>query len=309
MTDLSHNLIDLTETTATTSTSKPILVIFINGLVLPQALWTPTIELLKPLLSSSTHPISALTYDRYGQGQSRPTDPTWKPEPHDLLSAVEELHGFISHITSKHFLTQPPTLFLASQSIGVPLARLYDQHHPGLISAHLFLDSNITNTDFISIYPDPDAPDFNASTLPSDTTIDDLRTMRDRTRKMFHPSVPNAEGLDRSNLAHLLPHSGRPALRAPHGKDPFLTVVGHDPEAFAEEGFKLQGAPKGLNLQYMQPFWHAYNEGLCKLTDERRVRGVVIAEGAGHFVQRDRPGLVAQEIKELVDKLIIEADA
>ena len=309
MADLSHNLINLTETIATTSTSKPILIIFVNGLILPQSLWTPTIELLETLLSSSTHSISALTYDRYGQGQSRPTDPTWKPEPHDLLFAVEELHSLISHISTKHFPHQSPILFLISQSIGVPLARLYDQHHPGQISAHLFLDSNIANTDFISIYPDPDAPDFNASTLPSDTTINDLQTMRERTQKMFHPSVPNAEGLDRSNLAHLLPHADKPALHAPHGKTPFVTVVGHDPEAFAEEGLKLQGAPKGLNLRFMQPFWHAYNDGLCKLTGERRVKGVVIAEGAGHFVQRDNPRMVAQEIKEVVYKMINEAGA
>ena len=220
MADLSHNLINLTETTATTATSKPILIIFINGLVLPQALWTPTIELLKPLLSSSTHRTSALTYDRYGQGQSRPTDPTWKPKPHDLLSAVDELHNLISHITTKHFPHQSPILFLVSQSIGVPLARLYSQQHPTQISAHLFLDSNIANTDFTSIYPDPSAPDFNPSTLPSDTTIASLTTMRSRTQKTFHPSVPNAEGLDRSNLPHLLPHADTPSLRAPHGKVP-----------------------------------------------------------------------------------------
>jgi pimeloyl-ACP methyl ester carboxylesterase len=49
--------------------------------------------------------------------------------------------------------------------------------------------------------------------------------------------------------------------------------------------------------------WQKYNEGLCGLTDPDRAKGPLIAPHTGHFVQRDNPPFVAEELKELVKKV------
>jgi hypothetical protein len=83
----------------------------------------------------------------------------------------------------------------------------------------------------VGLWPDADAPGFDESTLPKGTTVEEIRQVREQYKKRFHVSAPNPEGLDRRNLASLLPHADGPVLLG----DPFLTVVGHDPETFAQE--------------------------------------------------------------------------
>ena len=53
-----------------------------------------------------------------------------------------------------------------------------------------------------------------------------------------NPDVPNMEGLSRRNLATLLPDSDGPRLEGWGGSGPYLTVVGHDWETFAEQSCK-----------------------------------------------------------------------
>lgn len=285
------------------SAAKPILLVFINGLMLPQSMWAPTLDLLRSSLMAFPVmvPVYALTYDRYGQGESVLKDkPYWKPERHDMPSAAEELQTYLARVLGCHFPGPSPKTIIISHSIGVPLVRFWNL----VTYAHLFLDSNIANTDFVSLLPDPDAESFEASTLPDDATVEDLRAMRERLRGMFHPSVPNSEGLDRRNLARLLPKADEPKLLGRDGRSPFLTVVGHDLDAFANEGLTLTKTPKGLNERYVQPAWNTYNVGLLKLGDPERAKGVVIAKGAGHFIQRDNPQHVAHEIVDLIEKVV-----
>lgn len=300
--EIAHTLAQLHHGSSLPS-GPPILIVFINGLMLPRAPWQPTLSMLPALLTDVSVPIYALTYDRYGQGESR-RPPPWKPELHDLSTAATELETILNTTLADHAeLTATPTLLFVSHSIGVPLARLHNATTANHATGHLFLDSNISNTDFVSLLPDPDSPNFDASSLPSGITADDLRSSRERMKAMLHPSVPNPEGLDRSSVAELVPHADRPELRGPDGEAPWLTVVGHDPVAFAEEGLRLQGTPVALNTAYMQPPWDEYNRGLLRLSSEDRVKGVVIAQGAGHFVQRDNVACVAEEIRELVGKI------
>lgn len=202
----------------------------------------------------------------------------------------------------------------------MPLLRLHDQLHPGFGTGYVFIDSNIANTDFVSLLPDPNDGGFNASALPGDSSVDDLRGLRERMRGMFHSDVRNSEGLDRGGLRALLPVADGPKLSGSStgdggdaegnekgngsGKTPFLTVIAHDPVAFADEGLKLMGTPRGLNQVYMQPAWDEYNAGLLQLGDVQRTKGVVVAEGAGHFVQRDNPACVAGEIEGMVWRVV-----
>jgi hypothetical protein len=70
---------------------------------------------------------------------------------------------------------------------------------------------------------------------------------------MFDLKVKNPEGLDRSNSAVLLPHADAPKLVGVDGKGPELTVVGHDPETFAEMSFMMIGTPKSLSERLTNP--------------------------------------------------------
>ena len=277
---LSHHL-HLLNDVLLESTFRPIILIFINGLMLPQSMWSPTLEILKSSFAASPQsvPVYAVTYDRYGQGESVPKEQLdWKPEPHDMLSAVDELSRVMSSLRAEYSfpLGLWPIIIFIAHSIGVPLVRLHAQRPTKQVHARLFLDSNIANSDFVSLLPDPDEESFDASALPDDTTVADLRHMRQRMKGMFHPSIPNSEGLDRRDLARQLPDADRPRIHGkigPHGKSPFLTVVAHDPIAFAEEGMSLNNTPIGLNERYMQPAWDEYNAGLLKLGAPDRRKG------------------------------------
>ena len=288
--------------------SNSILVIFLNGLGLPMSSWTQTISILR----TNQVKASILAYDRFGQGQTTDRDPndldTQDPtHAHDMMSAVHDLDELIHVIqTSNPSLGSNPRLILIGNSIGCAIARLYAQHYPGTVGGLLLLDSTITNSNFVDIFPDPDDPSFEDTSLPSGITVQDLRNIRKGMAGRFHPDVGSAEGLSRRNLGELLPSADLPKLvgwsRDPaEVRGPYVTVVGHGWEAFAQEGLEKMGTSTAVIETYMNPFWWKYNEGLCRITEESRSKGPVEAVGAGHFVQKDRPDLVAEEVLSLVE--------
>jgi pimeloyl-ACP methyl ester carboxylesterase len=292
------------------SATKPLLLVFLNGLGLPQISWVPVIAKLRELRSETKVP-ALLTYDRFGQGQTTDRDPSdaGAVDPmhgHDCLSAVKDLRQLIVQIAVEKLnladIDQLP-LLIVGNSIGCALARLYAQEYPGTVAGLLLLDSVLANSDFVSVFPDPDAEGFDASTLPTGIPPDALRGTRAGTRRVFHPDVGNKEGLSRKNLRSLLPDSDSPILKGPDGQGPWVTVVGHDFEAFADESAKM-GSPKPLTLAYVNPYWHTYNQGLAKITETERSKGPLQAPGAGHFIQKDNPTFVAQELDELLSKII-----
>ena len=67
----------------------------------------------------------------------------------------------------------------------------------------------------------------------------------------------------------------------------------------------MMGTPIALSMNYTNPCWHRYNEGLTKLTQSQRSKGPILAKKAGHFIQRDDPELVAHELCELLDRVVI----
>lgn len=64
-----------------------------------------------------------------------------------------------------------------------------------------------------------------------------------------------------------------------------------------------------MNEEYLQPVWDEYNRGLLRLGEKGRTRGVVIATGAGHFIQRDNPQCVVDEIVKLIGKVKKEEES
>lgn len=53
-------------------------------------------------------------------------------------------------------------------------------------------------------------------------------------------------------------------------------------------------------MQYVNPPWQRYNEGLTKLTCKERSIGPVVAVGCGHFIQRDDPNFVAERVCDII---------
>src|SRR4051812_30271299 len=101
-----------------------LLVVFINGLGLPQTAWRPTIDLIQK--SSLSPKPWMLTYDRYGQGASsrdpRESWPTKEPGyAHTLDDVTDDLHELIQTISPD----RSSRIVLANNSIGAHVARRY----------------------------------------------------------------------------------------------------------------------------------------------------------------------------------------
>lgn len=101
-----------------------LLVVFLNGLGLPQTVWKPTIDLF--LQSSLSPKPRMITYDRYGQGAS-PRDPRESSpdkEPgyaHTLDDVTDDLHELIQTLSPD----RSSRIVLVNNSIGAHVARRY----------------------------------------------------------------------------------------------------------------------------------------------------------------------------------------
>ena len=63
------------------------------------------------------------------------------------------------------------------------------------------------------------------------------------------------------------------------------------------------GTSTWLSREFTNPAWERYHRGMTRLTSlERNRDGVepVVAVGAGHFIQVDRPDLVVGEMRHLL---------
>ncbi|KAJ4256262.1 hypothetical protein NW762_009342 [Fusarium torreyae] len=296
-------------TPATGSETKPTLVVFVCGLSIPQVGWTATIAKLKELAPNGLPPL--LTFDRFGHGQTTDRDPNDEgaadpTHAHDCMSVVGDIRQLVTQVLKDKLSIDDPDsarLLLVSNSIGCAISRLYAAEYPSTVSGILFLDSVLTDTDFVSVFPDPDAEGFTPDKLPSGITVENLRIAREETFKRFHPSIGSKEGLSRKNLGQLLPHPDSPSLPKVDGKEAYITVLGHDFDYFASRTGTDFGIPGEVVQLYLNPYWQNYNEGLAKLTSSERSEGPIRPTGAGHFIQLDAPGFVAEKVHEVLQKL------
>jgi hypothetical protein len=166
------------------------------------------------------------------------------------------------------------------------------------------LDSNPAHCQFQNdVFPDPSSSGFDPESLPTGLTVDELISSREIMYKMFSPSNPNKEGLDRRNLAQLLPSASEPKLVGPGREAPYLTIVGHDPETFAQEGLDRMKISKVVTETYLQPYWEEYNQGLLGISDREVGNKVKIAKGCGHVIQLADLKYVAEELNSMLQKL------
>lgn len=252
-------------TTSPTVSSHDALVVFINGLGLPAASWDSAIGALQSYLLGACPAL--LTYDRFGQGLTTTRDPLdgqpGKELGHDLSDVASDLHEIILTVAASKFGMLNTAvesgklhLLLVCASIGAPIARLYVQHHPGIVAGMIFLDSNIANANYSDFLPDPDLPGFDKTALHiDDCTTEEYREARTKLSRMFDLKVKNAESLDRSNSPSLLPYSNMPRLIGTDNSGPLLSVVGHDPKTFAELSYEMMGTPRGLSRITNRQVW------------------------------------------------------
>ena len=223
----------------TSNTVAPVLIVFLNGLMTDKSSWLPVMAgIIRQRKGTSMSWPTLLAYDRYGQGLTTDRDPQdTNHEPgrgHDVSDAVVDLRQLILQIckTEEELGGEETRIVLVANSIGCAIGRLYAEEYP--CAALLLLDSIIANSNF-DFWPDPDDAGFDpAEQLPEDVSVEVLREQRAKFAKIFSPEVPNREGLDRRNLWRLLPYSDQPML-GKEGKRPWVTVVGHDFQKFAEE--------------------------------------------------------------------------
>ncbi|CAD6589081.1 MAG: hypothetical protein ASARMPRED_003884 [Alectoria sarmentosa] len=291
-------------------TDPAVLVVFLNGLMTDKSSWVPVMSGIirqSKSLASPEFP-SMLAYDRYGVGMTEDRDPLdqgrERGHGHDCSDAADDLHHLISHFSngSKLLSGEKLRVVLVANSIGCAIARLYAEKYPA--AALLLLDSIMANSDF-DLWPDPDASGFDKGELPEDVSVEVLREQRAKFAAIFKPTVVNREGLSRRNLAKILPHDDGPMLGT-QSERPWVTVVGHDFDAFANESLRTMGTPIGLSMRYMNPTWHKYNQGLVHITDREKSKGPIFAYGCGHFIQRDDPDFVIKEALDLVDKVRLQ---
>jgi len=309
--ELSHKLGALIHYTFAHGSSDRILVIFLNGLMSDKASCIPVMAgIIRQRKGTGPNFPSMLAYDRYGQGMTPNRDPQDEgKEPghgHDCASVAKDLRHLIQQLARKQMgvAIESLRIVLVGNSIGCAIARIYAQSYP--IAGLLSLDSIMANSSF-DFWPNPDLPLRQEVDL-GEVTLDVLREQRAKFAAIFQPSVVNKEGLSRRNLAELLPFSDRPSLGA-EGDRPWVTVVGHDFDAFAEESLRTMNTPRFLSMKYSNPIWHSYNQGLAMLTDEDHRKGPIHAKGCGHFIQRDDPNFVVDETLDLVDKVRMEQSA
>ncbi|KAI0020022.1 alpha/beta-hydrolase [Xylariomycetidae sp. FL0641] len=288
--------------------ASSLLVVFLNGLGLPQAAWKPTIDLLRQ--SDLSPQPWLLTYDRYGQGASARDPRERRPgrEPgyaHTLDDVTDDLGELLRTACPA---SRRARVVFANNSIGAHVARRYADRYPSTVEGILFLDANPANASYERLWPDPRAPafDFAALGLPQDATAtpDAYAAAYARMTRLFAADARNAEGFDRRQIPTLLPAASEPKLRGAGGRGgPWITVVGHELATFARQEHESLGVPLGLAEKYTQPMWDAYNKGLCELTDPDRAKGPLVAPGAGHFVQKDNPAFVAEQLVDLIMKV------
>ncbi|MCJ1389390.1 hypothetical protein MMC18_002247 [Xylographa bjoerkii] len=200
-----------------------------------------------------------LTYDRFGQGATTARDPLDEQpgkEPgygHDFLDATKDLHELLEAVALSS--PNPRRLGFVAASIGVHLARLYVQHYPGEVSGLLILDSNIGNQEFSYLWPNAQAPGFDPKDVVADhCTMEQYLGICVKLPKIFNSGVKSPEGLDRRNVKNLLPEPGAPKLIGPDGRGIWLTVVDHDPGAFADESLKMMKIPRSLSMRFSNPW-------------------------------------------------------
>ena len=91
--------------------------------------------------------------------------------------------------------------------------------------------------------------------IPACTPLDVYEAAYAKMTTIFASSAKNKEGFDRRDIKNILSDPAKPKLKGSKVSDkgPWLTVVGHELEAFSKEEWEMMKVPLGMAAMYTQP--------------------------------------------------------
>jgi pimeloyl-ACP methyl ester carboxylesterase len=204
-------------------------------------------------------------FDRAGRGTSDPA-----PTPRTSEDMVADLHALLANAYV------PGPYILVGNSLGGFNARLYAHKYPDEVVGLVLVDS---------MHADQFARIEQA--LPPETPQDpeELKTFRQSFTQDYKDPTRNPEGFDQL---------------ASHEQGRVVTSLGDLPMVvLAASEFRMR-IPEARFGEYMQNMWYELQRDLARLSSNSKF---VAVENSGHFIQIDRPQVVTDAIRELVEQV------
>lgn len=245
----------------------------------------------------------ACAYDRGGLGWS-----DLSPRPRTAEPVVEELRILLS--TGG---VPPPYVLVAHSSSGI-LARLFAHRHPEMVAGMVLVDS--AHEEQFLRFPESVRKAQDPIWAQQRAMVSGLRDMIEartldpavlpvpprlpqEAARMYRTLVGSTTKLAETMLAEL------DALEEVHAqaRRAEITSLGDIPLIVLRHGDPPPPFPDELavgeeDLQVYEDTWGELQEELASLSTAGRI---VVAEGAGHMIHHDRPDLVVQAIREVVE--------
>jgi pimeloyl-ACP methyl ester carboxylesterase len=203
-------------------------------------------------------------FDRAGRGKSDPA-----PKPRTSEDMVADLHTLLANA---HV---PGPYIMVGNSLGGFNARLYTHKYADEVVGVVLVDS---------MHPDQFARFEQA--LPPETPQDPegLKWFRQSFTRDYKDPTKNPEGFDQLTSHEQV----RP-----------VTSLGDVPMVVLASGTFLLTMPEPRTASHMHNLWQGLQRDLAQLSSNSKF---VAVEDSGHFIQIDRPQVVTEAIRELVEQ-------
>ena len=204
-------------------------------------------------------------FDRAGRGKSDPA-----PKPRTSEDMVADLHTLLANA---HV---PGPYIMVGNSLGGFSARLYTHKYPDEVVGVVLVDS---------MHPDQFTRFEQA--LPPETPQDPegLKMFRQSFTRDYKDPNKNPEGFDQ-----LTSHEQVRPVKS----------LGDVPMVVLASGTFLLTMPEPRSASYMHNVWQGLQRDLAQLSSNSKF---VAVEDSGHFIQVDRPQVVVDAIRELVEQV------
>ena len=206
-------------------------------------------------------------FDRAGRGKSNPAPTT----PRTCADMVSDLRALL------HNAGIPAPYILVGNSLGGMNARLYAHRHPEEVAGLVLVDGShqdqFTRISEALPEPEPDSPD---------------------SHKGFYHFWAGGGWRDPSNNPEKVDFVGSgEELRA-------IRSLGDLPVVVLASGVFLREAPTRPEAgPLLHEIWQDLQRELANLSSDSVYR---VVEGSGHFIQRDRPEVVVDAIRRVLDR-------